>query len=259
MDPIRIFVGTEPKTHLAYKVLEHSIRTRTLRPVEITPMIGPEWEYPTTHITVGTGFSLRRWMIPNACGRSGHAIYLDADQIVLADVGELYDIGRQSLGTEAVLACTFQPDKYNKRPAPQTSVMVLDCGRAAGRWQFEIERVIAHLRRHPTREDYARLMHADGLPVGAPLPVGWNHLNVYDKAATKLLHYTKEPEQPWYKPDHPLAGLWRTELEAAIKAGVISRKKFEESLAAWGKKQDWRPTNGLHPFYRKYLPTLPRV
>lgn len=253
MDPIRIFVGTEPKTHLAYKVLEHSIRTRTARPVEITPMIGPAWEYPTKGITVGTGFSLRRWMIPAACNWQGHAIYLDADQIVLADIGELYDTGRQSLGTEAVLACTFQPDKYNKRPAPQTAVMVLDCGRALGRWQFEIDLILAHLHRHPTREDYARLMHADGLLVGAPLPVGWNHLNVYDKAATKLLHYTKEDAQPWYKPDHPLAYLWKEELVKTLQAGSITRAELEKSLSMWGKKEDWRPTNGLHPSYQKFL------
>ena len=39
---------------------------------------------------VGTGFSLLRWDIPRRCNYEGFAIYLDSDQIVLADIYDLW-------------------------------------------------------------------------------------------------------------------------------------------------------------------------
>lgn len=257
MAAIRIFIGSEEKTRVPAAVLEHTVRRHASRPVEVTPMIGPEWEYPIDGIKVGTGFSLRRWMIPAACGFDGYAIYLDADQILFADPCELYDLGRELLSAASsapVLACTFQPDKYSKTPWPQTSVMVIDCGRAGGPyWQFRIADVLAWLRANPGAQNYANLMHGVGLPVAAPLPKWWNHLNGHTPGKTKLLHYTKEPEQPWYRPDHPLAHLWKAALVSALKAGAVTRADMEAALARWGVKEDWRGTNGLHPEYRKFL------
>ncbi len=256
--PIRIFVGVEPKTVIAYRVLAHTIRKHASRPVDITPMIGAGWDYPVDGIKVGTGFSLRRWMIPHRCNWEGHAIYLDSDQIVFGDIAELYDLGRELMPAEPsapVIACTFQPDKYSKAPWPQTSVMVLDCWRAGGQdyWQFRIDEVLAWLRKNTGNENYAKLMHGVGLPIAEPLPVEWNHLNVYKEGRTKLLHYTKENEQPWFKPDHPFAHLWKAELIECLKAGKVTRADMESALSKWGKKEDWRPTNGLHPSYRKFL------
>lgn len=259
-DPIRVFVGTEPKTQVAYKVLAHSIRAHTTRPVDITPMVGPAWEYPTDGIKVGTGFSLRRWMIPNACGWKGYAVYLDADQQVFGDVGQLYDLGVDLLGRPvsgpATLAYTWQKDKYYPRPAPQTSVMVIDCEQAQKHRRFDIAQVLAFLK-GASKLDYIQFMHNDGRMGAAsfsgPLPTEWNHLNVYEEGKTKLLHYTKEPEQPWYKPDHPLAYLWKQALSAALKAGAVTRGELNDALAKWGTKQDWRPTNGLHPAYKKWV------
>lgn len=257
MDPIRVFIGTEIKTRVAEKVLIHSIKSRTTRLVEFTPMIGPGWEYPIDGIKVGTGFSLRRWMIPAACGFKGYAIYLDADQIVLGDIAELWDTGRALMPSvdrdERVVACTFQRDKsYPNRDAPQTSVMVVNCELVDGCWQFDISKILQWLKDNPGPERYAHFMHAQDLRVAA-LPTEWNHLNVYQEGKTKLLHYTSESSQPWYKPDHPLAYLWKKELSAALKAGAVTRADLEEALAMWGKKADWRPTNGLHPAYMKWL------
>lgn len=254
--PIRIFVGVEPKTEIAFKVLEHTIRKHASREVEITPMIGPAWEYSLEGIKVGTGFSLRRWMIPAACGWEGHAVYLDSDQIVFGDIAELYEKAQELMPAEPtapVIACTFQPDKYSKTPWPQTSVMVIDCFRAFVHTHFDIKRVLQWLRKFPGAKHYADLMHGVGLPIAEPLPVEWNHLNVYKDGVTKLLHYTKEPEQPWYKPDHPLAGLWKKEFVECLEAGKVTRADVEKMLAQWNKKEDWRSTNGLHPHYKKFL------
>lgn len=250
-DPIRIFIGTETKTEVFRQVLEHSIRQRTSREVEFTPMIGAGWEYCIDDITVGTGFSLRRWMIPEHCDWKGRAIYLDADQLVLGDIGELWDY---PLPNGAVVGCTYQPDKFRTTPWPQTSVMVIDCEKAKNHWGFHIQQVLTHLRQHKTKIDYADFMHATWLtPQPAVVPIYWNHLNVLNKD-TKLLHYTKEPEQPHFKPDHPFADIWRKELQAAIRAGAVNETTYRFALAQWNVKQDWRQMNGMHPFYKKYLP-----
>lgn len=282
-DAINVYVGTEPKTAIAAEVLKLTIETkihpRALPHLRVTFMEGPGWEYPLKGIKVGTGFSLRRWMIPAALNWQGGGLYLDADQVVFGDLTELLELAGAAAAAyprrRPILWTTYQPDKYYKQPAPQTSVMLIDAEAARGKWGFEIDKVLAHLRGHPDKETYAKFMHAewlqrkptgpaDGyncfddetspdLPHPAKLPVEWNHLNKYVHGKTKLLHYTKEDEQPWYKPDHPLAKHWHKALQDAIDAGRVTQEMLRAGLAAWGKKQDWRPTNGLHPHYRRYL------
>lgn len=254
MSDIRIFIGTEPKTEIARKVLEHSIRRHTLSNVICTPMIGSEWEYPTEGIQVGTGFSLRRWMIPAACNWKGHAIYMDADQIVFRAVDDLLETGIKAMANGSSAAMTYQPDKFNPKPWPQSSVMVIDCSRAKNYFEWSKRHMLDWLRRHPTKQAYAEFMHASWMvPPAGKLPVEWNHLNVYDPLKTCLLHYTKEPEQPWYKPDHPLAHLWIKEFKLAYKAGVITKDEITAATTKFNVKEDWRNTNGLHPIYLKHM------
>lgn len=254
MSEIRIFIGTEPKTEIARKVLEHSIRRHTLSHIECVPMIGPAWEYPTAGIQVGTGFSLRRWLIPEACNWTGYAIYMDADQIVFRAVDDLLEAGIKAMLNGSSAAMTYQPDKYSKKPWPQSSVMVMDCNRAKAHSEWSKRYMLEWLRAHPTKQSYADFMHAAWMsPPPGSLPTEWNHLNVYDPAKTCLLHYTKEPEQPWYKPDHPLAYLWVKEFKLAYEAGVITKDEIRAAVSKFNVKEDWRNTNGLHPTYLTYI------
>ena len=111
-EKVRVFIGTEAKTEIARKVLECSIQRRTETKVECVAMIGREWEYSHEGIPFGTGFSLRRWMIPEYCNWQGRAIYLDADQLMLGDVEELWTMPRR-LGSPRTRATwmTHQPDR----------------------------------------------------------------------------------------------------------------------------------------------------
>lgn len=258
--PVRVFIGTEQKTEIARKVLEHSIRRQTSAEVEFVPMIGPEWEYDISGIPVGTGFSLRRWMIPAYCGFQGRAIYLDADTQAFADIEGLWrlpDLPRVEQVKAPVVWATFQTDKWSpKKPVPQTSVMVIDCRRAEAFSEFRIDLLLDDLRARPTKDHYGSVMHASWLPADRIAHVAdkWNSLNKYEAGKTRILHYTKEDEQVWFRPDHPLSHLWQAELELTIKAGGITREEFEQALGRWGVKEDWRRSNGLNPFYRKYLP-----
>lgn len=251
---VRIFIGTEPKTEIARKVLECSVRRHTEAEVEFVPMIGPAWEYDTSGFAQGTGFSLRRWMIPAFCNWEGRAIYMDADQLVFSDVWDLWTVPDQRPVPGCAAWMTYQPSKFSAKPHPHSSVMVIDCAAAVTQPYFHIARVLDFLRGHPAKADYARIMFPDWLnPPPGRLGVEWNSLNVFAEGKTKLLHYTKEPEQPWYEPDHPFAYKWKLEFQVALNAGYITPEEVRDAVGNFGKKEDWRPTNGLHPDYLKFI------
>lgn len=253
-EKVRVFVGTEPKAEIARKVLECSIKRRTNSEVISVPMIGKEWEYDHAGIKVGTGFSLRRWMIPAACGWHGRAIYLDADQLVFDDIWKLWTVPDRTPIPGCAAWMTYQPSKFSKAPHPQSSVMVIDCQRAQALPFFHIDRVLEFLKENPSREAYAGLMFPDWMkPMPGKVGNEWNSLNVYAEGKTKLLHYTKEPEQPWYKPDHPYAVRWQMEFQIALNLGYVTQMEVVDAVARFGVQEDWRPTNGLHPFYLRYL------
>jgi hypothetical protein len=253
---VRIFVGTEPKTEIARKVLECSIRRRTDSEVEITPMIGPKWEYDTKGFKQGTGFSLRRWMIPEFCKWHGRAIYLDSDQLVFSDIWDLWSQPDYNPIPGCAAWMTYQPSKFSNKPHPNSSVMVLDCARAEALPYFHIGRAIEFLKENPSRDAYADLMFPNWIkPEPGKIGTEWNSLNVYAAGKTKLLHYTKEPEQPWYVPDHPFAMRWQMEFQIALNLGYITEEEVVDAVARFGIKEDWRTTNGLHPFYLRYIKT----
>lgn len=250
MDPIRVFIGTESKTAIMEQVLRHSILQHTTQPVEFTSMDGPGWEMPGD-LPRGTGFSLRRWMIPEKCGFKGRAIYVDADILCLADLRPLWE---WSLPADCSCGMTYQPDKFRKEPWPQSSVMIIDCEAAGKQWNTAV--LWGKLRRQAI--PYPEFMHGTWLnPQPAQLPTAWNHLNVFQDGITRLLHYTREPDQPPYRPEHPLAHLWKAALRSAIQAGAVNQKDFTSALHRWKVKEDWRPTNGLHPVYAGFLKYFP--
>lgn len=253
--PIRIFVGSEPKTEIARLVLEHSIREHTAAAVEFTPMIGRAWEYPTNGLRFGTGFSLRRWMIPAACNWEGRAIYLDADIQAMADVAELWDMPVRYSRRGCSAWTTFQPDAASRKPRPQSSVMVIDCEAAGGQRGWQVDEILRDLRRDASKVNYAGIMHAGWLdPAPMRIPDEWNRLHIFVPGSTKMLHFTKVPDQPMFSPRHPVAAHWQDALKRAIIAGVIPKVLFIAHLNAWGHKLPGRnEPNGLHPSYRAFL------
>lgn len=247
LDTLNFYIGTEDKTRVAEKVLAYSIRRHATCKVNITSMIGDGWTIPPG-LHQGTGFSLRRFLIPSKQNFQGIGVYVDADMLVFKDVSELLGYANSLVEQGKEVACTYQPDKFNKSPWPQSSVMVINC-QACLDWQPE--QLWDKLRKG---HSYPNFMHLDWLKSPPmQIPTYWNNLNVYS-SETRLLHYTKEPEQPWYKPNHPLAHLWEKELKLAIKDGVVTKADLAEALGRWGKPTgDKRISNGLHPHYKPCL------
>tara|TARA_Y100001933_G_scaffold259679_3_gene310111 strand:- start:1504 stop:2151 length:648 start_codon:yes stop_codon:yes gene_type:complete len=204
MNPIRIFIGTDIHNVKAEQALIYSIRRNTTREVEIhlmdqTRNRGEEWQGWQNTGAWATCFSCFRWAIPAACRFEGRAIYLDSDQLVLGDIGELFDIDMEGKA-------------FATSPSRESSVAVFDCQKFAGWEMFSLD----HLKANAAKTgEYYQWLKAQGEV--SFFPQAWNELDEL-KADTKLIHYTKLPTQPWhprpdkyeYKPhpDQAAADLW---------------------------------------------------
>lgn len=224
---IRVFVGSDVFQRAAgmERTLEHSIRSRTKREVEITFMtsgtkgwevtrdgrngtwaIGHDPGEAWSGRGWGTDFSAFRFAIPEICGFRGRAIYLDVDQIVLGDIGELHDLR------------TFGP--WALRHVPLTDVSVIDCEAFDRSGWPRIEQM--------RRSGWGAGQYVDLLLrlrlVSGGVPPEWNTLDRETLTpTTKLAHFTTVPTQPWrpYPKTHYLDGapdwkaLWEREHKAA--------------------------------------------
>lgn len=223
---IRICIGTEPKMRIPEKVLMYTIRKNTSRPVAFFRMLGPFWDDAPTGVT---GFSFRRWMIPEFFDHKGFAIYLDADQIVLDDIAKLWTF--KDLITSHVW-CAYK----GKRPL--TSVLLINCSMCRT-WKG----IPARLKNKELSR--REVMHGKWFhPRPGDVGYEWNHVDLYKPGETKLLHYSDLKRQPWFQPDHPLRSMWEEELKGAIENGSVSQEDLRWARGIYRKKE------GLHPHYQ---------
>ena len=224
VEPMRVFVGVDDSSMLAFRTLEYSIRKHATKPVQVTPMLNLPVPMPKSpRNQPRTGFSFSRFLIPQLCNYRGKALYLDSDMQVFGDLTELWQI---PLGGAKVL-CTFQPeppDAWKDNPefhsGRQMSVMMLDCSRL----DWDIQAIVRDL--DDGKITYEQLMFdlcvVKPEDIADTIPPEWNSLERYEPGATKLLHYTVGPAQPWKNDDNPLRGIWTDCYREAIVAGAIA-------------------------------------
>lgn len=240
-ETIRISIGTEPLQWVACEVLKHSIRRRTERPVEFLESWNPSQGWHSAlqsapKLPGGTKFNSWRWLTPRVLGH-GRAIYLDADQVVLADIGELRD-QLQAAKTIAVVTDAVGIFGSKKSPEPgklQTSVMLMDCHKLRMAMQpCPIESCAAG------RMEYRDLMQATWLDRGdvQTLDPGWNHFGIVNDQ-TKLIHYSHVKSQPYRCPEHPAGWVFGAELRQAVADGVISVRQLQKEAAAGNISEHW--------------------
>ena len=267
-ETIRICIGTERRTTVAQRVLEHSILSH-VRPgaeVEFTLLdgedwsgLGPEQQY--------TGFSFLRWTIPERFDWEGKAIYFDADQLCLGDVSELWNADQSWPAEEgSCVWCTFYPRRKRRRwlpfthsseGVPETSVMLIDCARARGKL-LPLEEIEARMVGDRELVRYREVMHLSYLvPPPVEIPQWWNLMDGWGRrmkhfgdARARLLHFTDVPKQPWYFPDHPKRHLWEKYLQSALDAGYVSRAEIADACDKF--ELDAGRPDGMHPYWRKY-------
>jgi hypothetical protein len=232
--PMRVFVGTDQSQMVATRVLEHTIRRHASRPVRLIPMLDIPTPVPRDPDNrARTGFSFARFHIPRLAGRSGRALYLDADMQVFGDLAELYDMPFD----DKLVLCTRQDeppaawrDSDWFHPGRQMSVMLLDCERL----DWDIDRIIGGL--DSGDYGYADLLFdlsiVDADDVGDHAPPCWNHLEHYEADETRLLHYTVVPTQPWKNDRNPLRELWESAFEEAKASGILYPSDVRQALRA---------------------------
>ena len=66
------------------------------------------------------------------------------------------------------------------------------------------------------------------------------------------MHYTKEPEQPWYSPKHPKKKLWEQYLVEAIEQGYVERGEIRYEIQKFKPHTRNQRGCGLHPYYQIY-------
>lgn len=216
--PIRIYIGTEPAQWLPTAVLKRSILVRTKAAVEFYDLIGLDLGLKTK---MYTGFSFYRFAIPEQCGYTGRAIYLDADMVVLGDIDQLYQLDMEE---KPALARVCDPTTVF------TSVMLMNCEKLV---HWKIREWVALINAGLTSYQGCMSGSPSGMNFGdfGALPPQWNDFDKYDET-TKLIHYTHVPTQPWKRPGHPYKGAFLQELQAALRDGSISREQVEREINA---------------------------
>lgn len=213
-----IVIGSSAEQKLPSLVLEHTIKKRVggrkIRVIHTYDMKMPDAK--KLENKTKTGFSWNRFAIPAIMGRQGTAAYLECDQIVFRDVGELLGI---PFGGATVL-----------RPRNQTSVLLLDCSRL----KWDVQTILNEL--DAGKFAYRQLMDEICIEprenIRNAIPDEWNSLERYEAGKTALLHYTAMNAQPWRRWwPHPLLEIWMNELKDAISARDVTMAVIEEEVA----------------------------
>jgi hypothetical protein len=221
--PLRVFVGCDETQKLAARVLEWSIRKHCPLPLVFDTMDDVQVRAPRDKRNQPkTGFSFHRFAIPERAGRSGRALYLDADMLVLRNLLELWEVPWQG-------AAVLYAASPNPRWPTQLSVLKLNCAEL----DWDPDEIIDGLDRGDY--DYEALLK--GLCIEPPervragLPPEWNSLELYEPGRTALLHYTHMSKQPWVSCRNRNGDLWVAHLREAIAEGFVGERELAEAAA----------------------------
>lgn len=257
-EPIRVFIGSSPKNAVEEAVFRYTLQKHAGVPVEIHAINGKTGS--VTNLTTqevkqlppsliervpgATAFSLARWAIPEWCDYQGRAIYCDSDQVVIADIAELWniDLAGHTLAAVPVKAAKCQPN-YRKTILKNylessedfylASVMVLDCERAKTwsltaivDWVDQKRRANIPPNMMMVGQSFREAFQIDVMA----LPPEWNHLDWVD-ATSKLVHFTDLTSQPWRFHHNPTSTFWETLYLEAIDQGYLSLETVSEAYA----------------------------
>ncbi len=92
-DPVKVFIGYDPKETVAFTVLSHSIHRHSSVPVSITPIMLSQLDgvfKRERNPLQSTEFSFSRFLAPWLCNYEGWAVFMDCDMIVRDDIAKLW-------------------------------------------------------------------------------------------------------------------------------------------------------------------------
>lgn len=173
-EPVRVFIGYDHRQVVAFTVLSRSIIGHAHCRVSIEPLMIDTLPIRKTGLTP---FTFSRFLVPYLCDYQGWALFLDVDQLVLSDLGELWALRDDRY---AIMAVRNKNDDLDYEIA---SMMLMNCAKLTKLTPEYVE---------TTRDPLHRLGFADPSEIGE-LPAQWNHLSMYDppRLDAKLVHFTQ--------------------------------------------------------------------
>lgn len=215
---INLFAGWDKREAIGFSVFCHSLISRASQPVAITPLHAMSLPEGTNSFTVS------RFLIPWLMGFKGHAIFMDAsDMVMLADIAELDELFDPKFAVQVVKHRDYKtkhPTKYRgttmecpNRDYPRknwASVMLINCEHPD--WRLATPDSLAKMQ----MGDLLQFNWTDN--IGA-LPEEWNRLVDEGQDGGKVCHWTAGvPAFPCYE-DAPYAKVWHDERSLMETAG----------------------------------------
>src|SRR5262245_58734517 len=111
MEPVRIFIGYDPREAVAFSVLAFSIHRRASVPVSIAPLMLSQLDGVLTrerHPLQSTDFAFSRFLTPLLSGYAGWSLFMDCDMLMLDDVAALWALRDERYAVQVV--------KHDHRP-----------------------------------------------------------------------------------------------------------------------------------------------
>ena len=187
---LKVFCGYDPKESIGFHVFCQSLIEQSSINLQIIPLQGMQRD--------GTqSFTYSRFLVPEMCGFAGHAIYLDAsDMLMLTDIAELAELFDPSLSCQVVKhdyetkhSKKFIGSDYESRNASYprknwSSLILWNCEHFPNRLlttEYVSKQSGEHLHRFGWLDD-SRI---------GELPSCWNVLvGEMDNTDTKIAHFT---------------------------------------------------------------------
>jgi hypothetical protein len=94
-DPLRLYVGYDPREDIAYEVCRETAIAHASRPLEVTALKQSElrarglYTRPVDPLST-TEFTFTRFLVPALQGFSGWAVFCDCDFLWMGDIAELF-------------------------------------------------------------------------------------------------------------------------------------------------------------------------
>lgn len=221
-EPIRVFIGYDPREAVAFSVLSHSIHRYSTAPVSIVPLMLSQLGgiYCRSRDPLqSSDFSFSRFLTPYLSGFRGWSMFMDCDMIMREDIQNLWRlrdptyavmcVQHDYVPTETRKFLGEHQTKYQKKN--WSSVMLFNNERCRTLTP-EYVNAATGLELHQFK-----WLQSDAA-IGS-LPGRWNHLvgvNDHDPDAA-LVHYTiGGPYFDEYR-ECPFSTEWRVEQDAALQ------------------------------------------
>jgi len=195
VEPLRVFIGFDPRETAAFHVLSHSILMHASRPVTVTPIalhqVAAEFDRPRDPLQ-STDFSFSRFLTPSLSGFTGWSLFMDCDMLLRTDIAQLWELRDERFAVMCV--------KHNHVPRESTKFLgETQTKYAKKNWSSVM--LFNNARCRALTPDY--VSRASGLELHqfkwlgndalvGELPHRWNHLvgvDPYDPDAA-IVHFT---------------------------------------------------------------------